>query len=201
MCVCVWAAGGVTVACRRPFDVILLDEATAELDVLTRSDLAAWLAGAVTRAYMISISRMCRRCHMRARRLRRDDQPRRVRSRGSARRSLGACTPAPTRGRARSCVVLATHVFDGIDEWPTHLAFVSRATKCARLAAGPLPRLSCSLSCFLSCFLSCLALIPCDCIFEFVLLWIDSIALLCVDLSRAAKCAREQGGTVCAAGL
>jgi hypothetical protein len=35
----------------------------------------------------------------------------------------------------RSCVVLATHVFDGLDDWPTHIAFVSRATKCARLAA------------------------------------------------------------------
>ena len=32
----------------------------------------------------------------------------------------------------RSCVVLATHVFDGLDDWPTHIAFVSRATKCAR---------------------------------------------------------------------
>ena len=57
-----------------PYDVILLDEVTALLDVLCRTDLLAFL--------------------------RRESEER-------------SCT-----------VIIATHVFDGLDGWPTHLCYL-----------------------------------------------------------------------------
>ena len=73
-----------------PYDVVLLDEVTALLDVLCRRDLLDFL--------------------------RRECEERR-------------CT-----------VVVATHVFDGLDDWPTHLCYLRAYPTCGTIRYfGPVP--------------------------------------------------------------
>ena len=78
----------------RPFDVLLLDEITVDLDVLGRADLMAFLM-------------------------------------------------RETEGERKATVVYATHIFDGLDAWPTHVAFLGRGGRLARcVAAADLPDLA-----------------------------------------------------------
>ncbi len=75
----------------RPFDVLLLDEITVDLDVLGRADLMNFLV-------------------------------------------------QESSGERRATVVYATHIFDGLDAWPTHVAFLGRGgrlTRCVEAAALP----------------------------------------------------------------
>lgn len=64
----------------RPVSVLLLDEITTDLDLITRQDFLNYLRDA--------------------------SEPNKV--------SPHACT-----------IVYATHIFDGLDDWPTHLAYVA----------------------------------------------------------------------------
>lgn len=61
----------------KPFDVLLLDEITVDLDVLGRADLMKFLTD-------------------------------------------------ECEGPRRATIVYATHIFDGLDAWPTHVAFLAR---------------------------------------------------------------------------
>ena len=72
----------------RPFELLLADEVTVDLDVLARRDLLAFLE-------------------------------KESRERGAA-------------------VIYATHIFDGLDGWPTHLAFMarSRIARCVPYVRG-----------------------------------------------------------------
>jgi len=78
----------------RPFDVLLLDEITVDLDVLGRADLMNFLV-------------------------------------------------EESEGDRAATVVYATHIFDGLDAWPTHVAFLGRGGRLARcVAAADLPELA-----------------------------------------------------------
>ena len=78
----------------RPFDVLLLDEITVDLDVLGRADLMNFLI-------------------------------------------------KESEGERKATVVYATHIFDGLDAWPTHVAFLGRGGRLARcVSAAELPELA-----------------------------------------------------------
>merc|ERR1712220_38713 len=68
----------ILMALMKPFQVLLLDEVTVDLDVVARADLLEFL-----------------------------------------------CKETEERG---ATILYATHIFDGLDEWATHMAFLSQGT-------------------------------------------------------------------------
>ena len=106
--------------------VLLLDEITVDLDVLGRADLLAFLRQECEErgATIIYVRRPAWACAG-------------LGAHGPlhGRRAPGAARPGPARAQA-------THIFDGLESWPTHVAFLAGGRLERLAAAADIPELA-----------------------------------------------------------
>ena len=95
----------------KPYRVLLCDEITVDLDVVARVDLLNFFR-------------------------RETDEARALRSQGTRRSAL---TRLHARRQRGATIIYATHIFDGMEAWPTHVAYVERGVLKRAGAAADVP--------------------------------------------------------------